>query len=115
MLLNSAAGAGIVPFLLSVQDALIPARLDVSNGLLGERGQGNRREVLGREEETEMRNERELEAVHTVGPPGIYDACRRTINANAPKSATASRSTLGRVFGHFGRENKNDPSCLLIA
>ena len=23
-----------------------------------------------------MRNDRELEAVQTVGPPGIYDACR---------------------------------------
>lgn len=116
--------AGIFPFFLSVQDALIPARFNMRNHRRHSRNSaqcqpdwfiGRARAVkqaggAGREEETEMRNERELEAVQTVGPPRIYDACRRTINANVP--ATASRSILGRVFGHFGRERKNDPSLL---
>lgn len=85
-------------FLLSVQGVLILARLDMNNDSLGARGQRNRWEELGREEEMEMRNERELAAVQTLGPPGIYDACRSTIDANAPK---ASRSILGRVFRPF--------------
>lgn len=59
---------------------------------------------------------RELEAVQTVGPPGIYDACRRTINANVPKAAPASRSVLGSFFGHFGRERKRSfpTACLSL-
>lgn len=69
--------------------------------------------AAGREEERDMQNERELEVVQTVGPPGIYDACGRTVNANVAEPATASRSILGRFSGHFGRE-KNNPSCLFI-
>lgn len=45
-----------------------------------------------------MRNEPEMEAVQTVGPPGIYDACRHTINANVPNPAMASRSMQGKYF-----------------
>lgn len=67
----------------------------------------------GPEDGSETRNERELEAVQTLGPPGIYDACRRAINANVARPAAASRSILGRLGGHFGRE-KTDPSCLFI-
>lgn len=62
-----------------------------------------------REEETEMWNERELEAAQTVGPPGMYGACRRTINANVLRSAMASRSILDRFLGHFGREKRSFP------
>lgn len=102
----------IFPFFLSVQDALIPAQFDMSNchhhslytgrcqpdWFIGLAQSVKRVGEGGREEETEMRNEPEMEAVQTVGPPGIYDACRQTINANISNPAIASRTILGKYF-----------------
>lgn len=61
----------------------------------------------GREEEMET------EEV-TVDPPGIYDACRRAINANVAEPATASRSIPGSRFIRFWRGIKILPAYLSL-
>lgn len=77
---------------------------------LGKHRQRNGREWVGREEQTEIWNETEMEAEQTVGPSGIYDASGRTINANVANSA--SRSILGNLFIPFWREKKILPAYL---
>lgn len=62
-----------------------------------------------------MRDERELEAVQTVGPPGIYDACRRTINANVPKACNGFKEHTWAAFSAILGERKMIlPACLSI-
>lgn len=116
------------PFFLTVQDALISARFNMSNrhhhSLYAAPcqpdwfiGQAQAAERVGgggggREEQTEIWNETEMEAEQTVGPSGIYDACGRTINANVPN--WASRRILGNLFSPF-LEREKDPPCLFIS
>lgn len=60
-----------------------------------------------------MRDERELEAEQTVGPPGIYDACRRTINANVPKACNGFEAhTWAAISAILGERKILLPACL---
>lgn len=55
-----------------------------------------------------MRDERELEAEQTVGPPGIYDACRRTINANVAEACNGVEAhTWAAISAILGEREKS--------